>query len=176
MKKCIFNIILDCLSGPRGGFLSNLKLKTISSLGAKIHPEAFFDIGVRIRFLNNLYVSKGVSIGDGCKFMCFGDVVISEYAQFANDVMVVSGTHDTTTRLPISNCKVEIGKFCWIGAGVKIVGNVNIGEGCVIGAGSTVLGDMPSWSVCVGSPAKPVRRIIKPQKIFTGVGEVGIDD
>jgi putative colanic acid biosynthesis acetyltransferase WcaF len=35
---------------------------------------------------------------------------------------------------------------------------VTIGAGAVVGARSNVFGDLPAWTVCVGSPARPVKR------------------
>ena len=34
---------------------------------------------------------------------------------------------------------------------------VTIGEGCTIGAGSLVTKSMPEWTICYGSPCKPIR-------------------
>ena len=43
-----------------------------------------------------------------------------------------------------------------IGAGAKILGNLDIGEGAKIGAGSIVLRDVEPYTTVVGNPAKPV--------------------
>ncbi|MFW9825971.1 MAG: serine O-acetyltransferase, partial [Candidatus Thorarchaeota archaeon] len=45
-----------------------------------------------------------------------------------------------------------------IGAGAKILGNVEIGEGSKVAAGSVVLSDVPSKSTVAGVPAKIVGR------------------
>jgi acetyltransferase-like isoleucine patch superfamily enzyme len=52
---------------------------------------------------------------------------------------------------------VVIGSDVWIGAGVKILDGAVIGDGCVIGANSVVLGEIPSFSVAVGVPARPIK-------------------
>jgi putative colanic acid biosynthesis acetyltransferase WcaF len=37
---------------------------------------------------------------------------------------------------------------------------VTIGEGAVIGARSLVTKSMPAWTVCAGSPCKPLKKRI----------------
>jgi len=56
---------------------------------------------------------------------------------------------------------VIIGDNTWIGAGVIILSGAKIGEGSVIGAGAVVVGELPSYSICVGAPAKPVKTIAR---------------
>lgn len=52
---------------------------------------------------------------------------------------------------------VMIGRHAHIGMGCIIMPGVTIGEGCSIGAGSLVTKDMPSWTICYGSPCKPIK-------------------
>ena len=44
-----------------------------------------------------------------------------------------------------------------LGAGAKVLGNVEVGEGAKIAAGSVVLSDVPPHSTAAGVPAKIVR-------------------
>jgi acetyltransferase-like isoleucine patch superfamily enzyme len=46
----------------------------------------------------------------------------------------------------------------WVGAKSTILGGLNIGQGSVIGAGSVVTRTIPPLCVCVGVPAKIIRR------------------
>ena len=43
-----------------------------------------------------------------------------------------------------------------IGAGAKILGNIEVGEGAKIGAGSVVLRAVEPYATVVGNPAQPV--------------------
>jgi len=55
-------------------------------------------------------------------------------------------------------CKdVIMGKHVHIGAGSIILPGVTLGEGCSIGSGSLVTKDMPEWTICYGSPCKPMK-------------------
>ncbi len=50
-----------------------------------------------------------------------------------------------------------IGRNCFIGSGVTILGGVTIGDNCRIGAGAVVLNDIPDGCVAVGVPAKIIK-------------------
>jgi acetyltransferase-like isoleucine patch superfamily enzyme len=50
----------------------------------------------------------------------------------------------------------KIGRDCWLGAAVTVLGGVHIGEGCVIGAGAVVTKDLPPYSIANGVPARVI--------------------
>lgn len=54
---------------------------------------------------------------------------------------------------------VHIGEGTWIGIGTTVIHNINIGKGCFIGAGAVIVNDIPDYTLAIGVPAKPVRRI-----------------
>lgn len=54
---------------------------------------------------------------------------------------------------------VTIGNNVWIGGSVTILAGVNIGDNVTIGAGSVVTRDIPSGSIAVGSPCRPIKQI-----------------
>lgn len=53
--------------------------------------------------------------------------------------------------------RIVIENDCWIGARSMIMRGVRIGEGCIIGGMSVVTREMPPYTVCIGSPCKPVK-------------------
>ncbi len=55
--------------------------------------------------------------------------------------------------------KVVIEKNVYLGANVTIMPGVRIGEGAVVGACSLVNKDVPPYTVVVGVPAKPLKRL-----------------
>ena len=57
------------------------------------------------------------------------------------------------------NMPVQIGRNCWLGAGVIVMPGVSIGDNSVIGAGSVVTRDIPANVVAVGVPCRVLRRI-----------------
>ena len=62
--------------------------------------------------------------------------------------------------------KTVIGDDVWIGAGSIILPGVTIGEGSVVGAGAVVTKDVPPYTVVVGVPARPIKRIDLESKKF----------
>ena len=53
---------------------------------------------------------------------------------------------------------VLIGNDVWIGEDVFILSGVTIGDGCCIGAKSIVTKSLPPYTICVGSPCKPIKK------------------
>lgn len=66
----------------------------------------------------------------------------------------------THTRLNVFGGRIIVGRHVWLCREVRILGDCIIGEGAVLGLGSIAKGALPANSVCVGRPAKPVRRSI----------------
>jgi acetyltransferase-like isoleucine patch superfamily enzyme len=60
---------------------------------------------------------------------------------------------------------VTIGHDVWIGHSVIILSGVTIGIGAIIGAGSIVTSDIEPYAVCVGNPARMIRRRFDAQTI-----------
>ena len=54
---------------------------------------------------------------------------------------------------------VTIGNNVWIGGSVTILAGVTIGDNVTIGAGSVVTRDIPSNTVAVGNPCRPIKII-----------------
>ncbi len=54
---------------------------------------------------------------------------------------------------------VRIGEGSWIGIGTTVIHNITIGKGCFIAAGAVVVKDIPDYTLAMGVPAKPVRKI-----------------
>lgn len=106
--------------------------------GIEIHPAA--QIGRRF-FIDH---GEGVVIGETS---IIGDDVLM-YQQ-----VTLGGTgKDTGKRHP------TIGNNVILGAGAKILGNIDIGDFVRIGAGSVVIEDVPQHSTVVGVPGRIVQR------------------
>ena len=110
-----------------------------------------------------------ITIGRNCTINSFshisgnGGVTIGDNVLIATQCVIVSANHNfNRCDIPIreqgeTSAPIVIEDDVWIGAGVKILSGVTIHKGAVIGAGSVVTKDVPSFSVCVGVPAKTLR-------------------
>jgi serine O-acetyltransferase len=103
-------------------------------------------------------IHPAAKIGKGILIDHATSVVIGETAVVGDDVsmlheVTLGGTGKTTgDRHP----KVHRGVL--IGAGAKILGNVNVGEGSKVAAGSVVLTDVPPHTTVAGIPAIVIGR------------------
>ena len=60
-----------------------------------------------------------------------------------------------------------------IGAGAKVLGNIEVGVGAKIGAGSVVINPVPPHTTVAGVPAQD-RRPSGVRQAFTGYGSVSL--
>lgn len=123
----------------------NVNTREPGEIGIEIGANCF--IGRR-----NFFSSGGpILIGDyclttiDCKFICSSHII--------SDPLLPIMTTGTT-----SDQAIRVGVNCFIGAGAMILGNIQIGHGCVIGAGAQLMRSVPPFSVCIGNPARIVKR------------------
>ena len=105
-------------------------------------------------------ISRNSYVGEYVVIYGHGGVQIGENVLIAMQVSIVSSNHGIPSKNILIRSlgdvllPVKIGNDVWIGAGAKILGNVNIGDGCVIGAGAVVTKDLPPYAIAIGVPAK----------------------
>ena len=104
--------------------------------GVDIHPAARIGKGIMIDH------ATGVVVGE--------TAVIEDDVSILHEVTLGGTGKETGDRHP----KVRAGVL--IGAGAKLLGNVEIGAGAKVGAGSVVLADVPAHRTVVGVPAEVV--------------------
>jgi serine O-acetyltransferase len=102
--------------------------------GIEIHP------GARI--------GKSVFIDHGMGVVIGETAIIGDYALIYQGVTLGGTGKETGKRHP------TVGKNVVVGAGAKVLGNLNIGDNVRIGAGSVVLRDVPSDCTVVGVPGR----------------------
>lgn len=103
-----------------------------------IHPAAIIGSGIMIDHATSLVIGE--------------TAVIEDNVSMLHEVTLGGTGKEIGDRHP----KVRTGVL--IGAGAKLLGNVEIGEGAKIAAGSVVLDDVPPHATAAGVPAKIVGR------------------
>jgi serine O-acetyltransferase len=104
-----------------------------------------------INFLHGTYgifISSGAVIGKNC--------TIYQQVTIGSNMLIDSNGLGS----PV------IGDNCLIGAGAKIIGNINVGNNCRIGANAVVTKDLPDNSVIVLSPPKIHQKENLENKIY----------
>ncbi|WP_218311561.1 serine O-acetyltransferase [Alteromonas antoniana] len=115
-----------------------LQSRNSETFGVDIHPAA--QIGKGVMFDH----ATGIVIGE--------TAVVEDNVSLLQSVTLGGTGHESGDRHP----KVRQGVL--VGAGAKILGNIEIGEGSKVGAGSVVLSSVPPHVTVVGVPAKVVGR------------------
>lgn len=100
--------------------------------------------------------SEGLTIEEGCQLAAWNGV----YTHSSQNSIRLLGDQFVniphTERPGYVRGAVTIGRYSFLGAGVKVLPGVTIGQGCVIGAGSVVTKDIPDYSLAVGLPAQVI--------------------
>jgi len=95
-------------------------------------------------------IGKGVMLDHGT------GVVIGETAVVGDNVSILQGVTLGGTGKEHGDRHPKIASGVLIGAGAKILGNINVGECARVAAGSVVLKDVPARKTVAGVPAKIV--------------------
>ncbi|YAI82776.1 MAG: serine O-acetyltransferase [cyanobacterium endosymbiont of Rhopalodia sterrenbergii] len=106
------------------------------------------------RFLTGIEIHPGAKIAQGV-FIDHGmGVVIGETAVVGDNSLIYQGVTLGGTGKVKGKRHPTLGKNVVVGAGAKILGNLEIGNNVRIGAGSVVLRDVPSDCTVVGIPGR----------------------
>jgi acetyltransferase-like isoleucine patch superfamily enzyme len=120
-------------------------------------------IGKNCKIAAFVEIQKDVNIGDNCAIEAFA--YIPTGVKLEDEVFIgphVCFTNDKKPRAVNPGWKLVptiVKKGASIGAGATIVCGVTIGEGAMVGAGAVVTKDVPSNTLVVGNPAKPVGKV-----------------
>lgn len=104
--------------------------------GVDIHPAA--------------QMGKGIMLDHGSGLVIGETAVVEDNVSILQNVTLGGTGKETGDRHP----KIREGAL--IGAGAKILGNIEIGRGSKVGAGSVVVTPVPNYTSVVGVPARPV--------------------
>ncbi len=113
-----------------------LQSRNSETFGVDIHPAA--------------------KIGKGVMFDHATGIVVGETAVVEDNVSILQSVTLGGTGNESGDRHPKVRQGVLVGAGAKILGNIEIGEGSKVGAGSVVLNDVPPHVTVVGVPAKVV--------------------
>jgi serine O-acetyltransferase len=146
--------VLTCYPG-----LHALALHRVShwlrNIGIPLVPRLLSHIS---RFLTGIEIHPGATIGQGV-FIDHGmGVVIGETAIVGDYALIYQGVTLGGTGKESGKRHPTLGENVVVGAGAKVLGNIQIGHNVRIGAGSVVLREVPSDCTVVGVPGRIVYR------------------
>ena len=101
-----------------------------------ISREATLSADLRLPHPNGIIMHRTVTVAEGCLIM--QQVTLGQTATGGGP---------------------RIGPGVYIGAGAKVLGEIEIGRGARIGANAVVLMDVPPYATAVGIPARIIERV-----------------
>jgi serine O-acetyltransferase len=135
LQALVFHRFAHLLYRSRLPFIPRLISHIARGLtGIEIHPGA--------------QIGRGVFIDHGMGVVIGETAIIGDYALIYQGVTLGGTGKQSGKRHP------TIGKNVVVGAGAKVLGNLNIDDDVRIGAGSVVLRDVPSDCTVVGIPGR----------------------
>jgi len=128
---------------------------TLHSAGIPFIPRLISQVA---RFLTGIEIHPGAVIGRGF-FIDHGmGVVIGETAIVGDYTLIYQGVTLGGTGKECGKRHPTLGSNVVVGAGAKVLGNIEIGNNVRIGAGSVVLRNVPSDCTVVGVPGRIIYR------------------
>lgn len=110
------------------------------------------------RFMTNIDIHPGATIGRRFFIDHGAGVVIGETAEIGDDVTLYHGVTLGGTTWNKGKRHPTLGDGVVVGAGAKILGAITLGEQVRVGANSVVVKDVPAHRTVIGIPGKIVLR------------------
>ena len=146
--------VLTCYPGLQA-LLMHRFAHWLYCLGLPVIPRFISHLA---RFITGIEIHPGAQIGQGV-FIDHGmGVVIGETAIVGDYSLIYQGVTLGGTGKETGKRHPTLGENVVVGAGTKVLGNIQIGNNVRLGAGSVVLRDVPSDCTVVGIPGRIVYR------------------
>ena len=128
-----------------------------NSLLRKIASILYKWLKILSQILTGIDLPCETTVGRRLRIDHFGGIIISGDTIIGDDVILRHGVtlglkHEGERGAPRLGHRVEVG------AGAKILGNIQIGDDAKIGANAVVLMDVPAGAIAVGIPAKIIQK------------------
>lgn len=127
-----------------------------------------------------LELKKGCALSN-CAITCANRVVVGEHVFIGAGVRIYDTDFHSINpyvrtsdrdRFYVKTAPINLGDYCFIGAGSFVLKGVDIGTGSIVGAGSVVTKSIPPYEIWAGNPAKFVRKFRDDElKHLTYTGE-----
>ncbi len=109
----------------------------------------------RMSELFTIDINPAATIGKGIFIDHGHGIVIGMTARVGDNVSILQGVTLGGTGKEVGDRHPKIGNGVMIGAGAKVLGNIEVGDGAKIAAGSVVLNPVQPFCTVAGVPAEP---------------------
>ena len=134
----------------------------IKDLGLLSFTQPYLKLFIRIfahitKILTGIEIHPGAQIGKAFFIDHGAGVVIGETTIVGDNVTIYQGVTLGGVSTKKEKRHPSLGSNIVVGAGAKVLGNINIGDYVQIGANSVVIKDIPAYSTVVGIPGRIVK-------------------
>ena len=152
-------IVQSTLFAMSPQFMFGWRRFLLKLFGADIGDSVLIRSSVRVTYPWKVKIGDRVWIGDHSELYSLGEIEIGADVVISQRSYLCAATHDfSKPSFDMVDKKVTIEDQVWIATDVFVAPGVTIGRGAVIGARSSVFSDLPVGMICIGSPAKPIRK------------------
>jgi len=120
-------------------------------------------------------IHPAAKIGHGIMFDHATGIVVGETSVIENDVSILQGVTLGGTGKESGDRHPKVREGVMIGAGAKVLGNIEVGKYAKIGANSVVLQPVPEYATAAGVPARIVGKDKEAKPAFE-MNQYFIDD
>jgi len=154
-----YKIIYLLFIKPTPKFLHSWRCSIYKLFGAKIGCGVKISASAKFMYPWNIEIGNYCWIGDNVELYSVDKIIIGNNVAFAHNIFVATAAHDVYNISFNTICQpVIIEDEVWVSSNVFINMGVVLEKGVVIGSGSIVTKSMPEGFICVGNPAKPVKK------------------
>lgn len=130
--------------------------------GARVGKGVIVRPSCKITYPWKLSIGNNSWVGDDVNLYTLGNISIGSNVVVSQKSYLCAAAHDYNKEsFDIYADSIAIEDEVWLATDVFVAPGVTVKRGAVVGARSSVFNDMPSGMVCVGSPAKPVKKRIE---------------
>jgi len=158
--------VIDIHSSARVSPLSDLEVSTRGTriiVGAPSKIDSFVKIKP-VGGMADVIIGEHCYINSGCVIYSGNGITIGNNVLIAANCTLAPVNHSFRDRQRLIRDQgflpgrggIVIEDDVWVGANCVLLDGAILRRGCVVGAGSLVRGELPSYSICLGSPAIPV--------------------
>jgi galactoside O-acetyltransferase len=143
-----------------------------------IYNAKNIEIGSNVRIDDFVILSAGdggIKIGNHIHIACYasligaGQIILEDFSQVSSKVTILSSSDDFSGEYLVGPCipteysnvkskEVILKKHAVVGTGSTILPGVTLNEGAAIGAMSLVKTDVEEFTICIGIPAKEIKK------------------
>lgn len=159
-------LVQSSLFGMSPQFMYGWRRWLLQFFGATIGQKVLIRPTVRITYPWKVRIGDYSWIGDDVVLYSLGEIEIGCNVVISQRSYICAASHDyASPNFDMLAKKVNIKNEAWIATNVFVAPGVTIDKGTVVGACSSVFSDLPAMMVCIGCPAKPLRKRVNQELI-----------